>query len=432
MQKKRLIRPLPRPAFENIESVLRSVENGPQNADGLPAGLKDLDRDLARAALLDVRVLLAGVLSALGSRRTAGAHGYRTRQVLTCVGWVAVHYAYIRGTGSSVLLTALGAAGRSTAAARDRAVRCAALCGSFAEGRNMLARLCGIAISVSKLRELTLEHGEQCLRDQDIAAADVRSYPAYTPKNGETETVRTLFCMLDGTGAPCTKKDTADIKGKNGQAGTRQIRVAVFGEYQWLDKNGRPLPFRESFSYAVSGDTISQVSVLVRKQGLARGYGKVIRMQCVADGEEALENTLRDAFPDAIFTNDFMHACEHLHACCEQLEPDPQALEKEYRFLKGLLYRIGAASVIKRIERRYAQDLEASSEARKQLDYLRKREPNMRYGKLRKDGLFIASGHVEAAARVIVVRRCKQAGMHWRHKNAIRMSAIIANMRSAA
>lgn len=395
-------------------------------------GLKDLDRDLAKAALLDVRVLLAGVLSDLGSRRTGGAHGYRTRQVLTCVGWVAVRYAYIRGTGASALLTALGAVARSTAAARDRAVRCAALCGSFAEGRNMLARLCGIAISVSKLRELTLEHGEQCLRDQDMAAADVRSYPAHTPKNGETETVRTLFCMLDGTGAPCTKKDTAGIKGKNGQAGTRQIRVAVFGEYQWLDKKGRPLPFRESFSYAVSGDTISQVSVLVRKQGLARGYGKVVRMQCVADGEEALENTLRDAFPDAIFTNDFMHACEHLHACCEQLEPDPHALAKEYRFLKGLLYRIGAASVIKRIERRHAPTLEKSSEASKQLDYLRKREPNMRYGKLRKEGLFIASGHVEAAARVIVVRRCKQAGMHWRHKNAIRMSAIIAKIRSAA
>jgi len=426
-----LIRPLPRPAFENIESVLRSIESGPENEDGLPAGLKDLDRDLAKAALLDVRVLLECVLSCLGSRRTEGAHGYRTRLVLTCVGWVAVRHAYIRA-GASAFLAALGVVARSTAAARDRTVRCAVLCGSFAEGRNMLACLCGIAISVSKLRALALGHGEHCLREQDMAAADVRTYPAYKPKDGETETVRTLFCMLDGTGSPCTKADTAGIKGKNGQAGTRQIRVAVFGEYQWLDKKGRPLPFRGSFSYAVSGDTISQASVLVRRLGLARGYGKVIRMQCVADGEEALEKALRDAFPDAIFTNDFMHACDHLHACCEQLEPDPQALAKEYRFLKGLLYRIGAASVIKRIERRHAPALEKSGEAKKQLDYLRKREPNMRYGKLRKAGLFIASGHVEAAARVIVVRRCKQAGMHWRHENAIRISAILANLRSAA
>ena len=55
----------------------------------------------------------------------------------------------------------------------------------------------------------------------------------------------------------------------------------------------------------------------------------------------------------------------------------------------------------------------------KELDYLRKRKNNMSYGKLRKEGLFISSGHVEAAARVIVGRRCKQAGMHWRHNDAI-------------
>jgi hypothetical protein len=55
-----------------------------------------------------------------------------------------------------------------------------------------------------------------------------------------------------------------------------------------------------------------------------------------------------------------------------------------------------------------------------------------RYGQLRMDGLFIASSHVEAAARVLVVRRCKQAGMHWRHINAIRISAILAHFRSVA
>jgi hypothetical protein len=155
-------------------------------------------------------------------------------------------------------------------------------------------------------------------------------------------------------------------------------------------------------------------------------------MQCVADGEEALEKALRDAFPAAIFTHDFMHACGHLHTCCENLGLPAEAAGKEYRFLKGLLYRSGAAAVIKRLEGKYAQALGASPEAEKELDYIRKRKQNMCYGQLRKNGLFIASGHVEAAARVLVVRRCKQAGMHWRHQNAIRISAILAHLRSAA
>jgi hypothetical protein len=392
-----------------------------------------LDGKLADAAVRDLRALLSAVLSRLGSRQTAKAHGYRTRQLLTCLGWVPVRFAYVRKASAGAFLNAFGITAKSTAAARDRIVRCAVLCGSFAEGRGMLRRLTGIQISISKIRALALDFGDQCLHRQDQAIPDVRVYPARTPANGETRTARTLFCMLDGTGAPCTKADTAESKGKQGgEAGTRQIRVMVFGEYQWLDKHGRPAPFQNSFSYAVSGADIAEVTGLVRKLGIARGYGTVARMQCVADGEDALEKALRDAFREAIFTNDFIHACTHMHACCENLGLDAEAQRKEYRFLKGLLYRIGAPAVIKRIESKYAPALAASALADKELDYLRKRKQNMNYGWLRKNGYFIASGHVEAAARILVVRRCKQAGMHWRHINAIRISAILAQLRSAA
>jgi hypothetical protein len=427
-----LNRRLPRPAIENIEAVLRAIESGPTNGEGFPIALQDLDRQLADAVVRDMRTLMSAVLSSIGGRKTAGAHGYRVRQILTCFGWIPVRYAYVQQARASALLSAVGVAARSTAAAREWVVRCAALCGSFAEGRGMLRRLTGIDVSVSKLRKMALEYGERCLRTQEEAAPDLRSYPERASKDGETETTRTLFCMLDGTGAPCTQKDTADTKGKNGEAGTRQIRVALFGEYGWLDEKGRPSPFKGSFSYAVSGDKISEVAGLVRKLGIARGYGTAARMQCVADGEEALEKALRDAFPAAIFTNDFMHACGHLHTCCENLGLHAEATGKEYRFMRGLLYRSGAAAVIKRLDAQYAQALDASQEAKKELDYIRKRKENMCYGQLRKNGLFIASGHVEAAARVLVVRRCKQAGMHWRHKNAIRISAILAHLRSAA
>lgn len=411
---------------------MRVIESGAVDEQGFPLALRELDRDLADAAGRDMRVLMSAVLSHYGNRKTVAAHGYRTRQILTCFGWVPVHYAYVRDASTSALLNALGVVTKCTTTARDWVVRCATLCGSFAEGSTMLGQLTSMNVSVSKLRAMALEYGEECLLSQEKAVRDVRSYPERVPKDGETETARTLFCMLDGTGAPCTKKDTAEIKGKHGEAGTRQIRVAMFGEYEWLDKRGRPSPFKDSFSYAVSGEEISEVAALVRKLGVARGYGMAPRMQCVADGEVALEKALRDSFPDAVFTNDFMHACSYLHTCCENLGLSEKDTGKEYRFLRGLLYRWGASSVIKRLENRYAEPLSSSLEAAKALDYIRKREDNMQYGQLRKEGFFIASGHIEAAARVIVVRRCKQAGMHWRHQNAIRISAILAHLRSAA
>ena len=64
---------------------------------------------------------------------------------------------------------------------------------------------------------------------------------------------------------------------------------------------------------------IGELTGQLKLQGVARGSGTVPRMQCVADGEEALEKALRDAFPFAVFTNDFMHASGYLNTCCQAL-----------------------------------------------------------------------------------------------------------------
>lgn len=394
--------------------------------------LQNVDQTLAEAVREDMRLYLSRLLSCWGMQRTPGAHGYRERSLLSAFGWINVRFAYVRGASESAFLHAFGVVSKCSATAREQITRCAALCGSFAEARNLLGFLTGLYLSTSKVRALALSRGEQHLIEQKDPPADVRVYPKRALREGETGAAHTFFCMLDGTGVPCTKADTLHTQGKNGDAGTRQIRIAVFGEYDRLNKNGRPVAIPGSFSYAVFDEEISDVSCLIRKLGLARGYGSASRIQCVADGEEALETALRHAFTGTLFTNDFMHACTHLFGCCQNIGLPPDHIQKEYRFLKGLLFRWDAATVIRSIERRFGDQLPQSSVADKELDYLRKRQANMRFGLLRKQGLFIASGHVEAAARMLVVRRCKQTGMHWRHRNALRISAILASLRSAA
>ena len=96
------------------------------------------------------------------------------------------------------------------------------------------------------------------------------------------------------------------------------------------------------------------------------------------------------------------------------------------------MFRHGAGSAVDRIRRLYPEELKASEEARAALDYLDKHRESMRYGWLRRNDYCISSSHVEAAARILVSRRCKQTGMHWRHHNAACVGAIIARLRSAA
>ena len=408
--------------------MLRDLESAPLGAEGVPEGAAEADARLRDAARKDLLAFLGLLFTLFAARSPGGCHSVRAVQLLTVLGWTEVSERYVPRRPSA-LRAALGVKGKATAAARDAAERCGALCGSFREGADMLRRLAGVDVSASKLRKMTLAFGEECVAGLQDPAPDVREYPR-KPAAAVSQAPRTLFCMADGGAANCCKADTEGVKGKDGEAGTRQIRVAVFGEYGWLDKRGRPVPWAESFSYAVSGEAIDKVTPLIKRHGLARGSGTVPRMLCLADGESALEDALRDAFPNALFANDFAHAADHLHACCLALEPEQSAAEREYRFCRGLLFRNGAQSAVKRLRRLCQKELDASPDALKDLLYLEKRKDNMRYGWLRKQGCYIATGHVEAAVRVLVVRRCKQAGMHWRHKNAVGMAAIHAHYRS--
>ena len=137
---------------------------------------------------------------------------------------------------------------------------------------------------------------------------------------------------------------------------------------------------------------------------------------------------MRDALPFAVFTTDIMHALQYLSLCCENLGiPDWRT---EYATSRRIMFRHGGGSVADRIRRLYSKELATSETAQSAIDYIDRRKDNMRYGWLRKNGYYISSAHAEAAARILVARRCKQAEMHGRHYNAACVCALIAKIRS--
>ena len=395
----------------------------------------NFDRDLAKAVSKDMAAYEGEVMSSVASRgRGKGVNGTRTRQAFTSYGWTEVRHPYRVGNPEEFdVFRAFGVERKMTPFASETVTRLAATLGSFAETRGTLALLGHGTVSASKIRSETLAVGERDLEALRDPAKDVRRYTDAQLKvpDGGRRVERTLVAMSDGTNAPCTKADTAGVRGRDGgEAGSRQLRVSNFCEYAAVTEKGVPVPIRGSFSYAVMHGDIGELTGQLKLQGVARGSGTVPRMQCVADGEEALEKALRDAFPFAVFTNDFMHAGGYLNTCCQALGIEDAT--KEYRTCRSIMLRHGAGSAVDRIKRLYADRLAASKEAASALDYLDRRRDNMRYGWLRKNGYYISSAHAEAAARIIVARRCKQAGMHWRLHNAACVCAIIARLRSVA
>ena len=346
--------------------------------------------------------------------REPGVNGIRTKQVFTRFGWCEVRHPYRVGNPeASDVFKTFGVERKMTPFASSVATRLAVTLGSFQEAKDTLALLgCG-DVSASKLRKETLCVGEAALSALRHPEKDVRQYTdaKLRTTEGARSVPRTLVMMSDGTNPPCTKADTSGVKGKNSvQAKSRQLRVTSACEYVNVTDKGVPIPIKGSFSYSVTDLGIEELTSLIHEQAVSRGSGTVPRVQCVVDGEEALEKAMRE--------------------CCEKLGIADAA--KEFKTCRAIMLRHGAGSAVDRIKRLYAKELESSADAKDALNYLDKRRENMRYGWLRKNGYYISSCHIEAAARILVARRCKQAGMHWRHHNAACVCAIIALLRSVA
>jgi hypothetical protein len=457
-----------------LQVVLDALATAAEAAgpERLPEGIDTLEKRLAEAVRGDMADLYGGVLDLLGRVNLHGVpDGYRKVTVCTWFGHVNFQSAYYgpdpaqesrqvrrrreREQASGVhrrqkngtfprkggapcaypLQTALNMRDGMTAAFGDAAQRAGVLAGSFAEGSSLLRLFLGVPVPNATYRRKMLAAGRRALHAQEFPLLRLLAphLPAWLLAT-TTATLPTLYIMLDGTGVPCVKKDTEGIKGKgeDGQAGTREVKVAIVGTYRRLNRHGRPVRDPGCESHIVSPKQAKDFGTLLRKLANSRGYGnRAFRVQIVGDGAEWIANIVRDAFPGKtiIFTNDFYHACEYLHACVELAESDPAVVAKNYRRAKSILYRFGAASLVRHLKKRYSS-LDPEHAAWGKLAYIEDRAEQMKYGQFRRQGLYIGSGPIEAACRTDVARRCKQAGMHWRLHNAAAICALTARFRS--
>ena len=431
-----------------------------------------LEGELVEAVRADMRPVMSDALSMVCRSTAFGAPSqYRTRTVCTSFGHVSFECAYYapdtsrmsrqvrrrlerekakgakrlekggdypRKGGASCAypgLKAIGERDGMTPTLAGAMQRMGVVSGSFAEGSRMLKLMLGVDMPTSTFRRKLLLAGERAVQAQEFPLLRVLTpyFPVWMLLT-TVATTPTLYIMMDGTGVPCVEEDTKDSKGRNpdGQAGTRELKVGIVGTYSRLDRKGRPVRDPGCETHIVSAKTASEFGVLLRRHANSRGYGgkQFRRIQIVGDGAEWIVGVVRNAFPGStvIFTNDFYHACEYLHGFISMAEP-AEKITASYKTAKSILKRYGAQTLLRHLRKKYSH-IGEKCEAWTKIEYIEKRTKHMEYGEFVKQGLFIGSGPVEAACRTDVVRRCKQAGMHWRLKNAAAICALTARFRS--
>ena len=295
---------------------------------------------------------------------------------------------------------------------------------SFARAAALLSGLAGVTLSARTI-ERSAEATGAAARTAAGAEAAAITARVIVPLPPPAPVPDMLYVEVDGTGVPVRASETAGRagKGEDGQAGTREVKLARLFTVSGLDERGRPVMDPGSSTYVATFDGKDALAGLVKAEYLRRGGEHHRQVVAVGDGAAWIWGMAEELYPHATHIVDIYHAREHLHDLASHLAfitPDPAAwLEDRSADLDA-----GDIEAIIGAARHYPLAGVKADELDKKLGYFKRNIHRMRYQHFRDLGMFTGSGAIEGGIKAIVVQRAKQSGMHWTVEGAADIIAL--------
>lgn len=362
---------------------------------------------LEDAVLAQMRQLGQQVLSeALSERRgyTGSQHrcacggrqwfkDYRNKQVLTSLGPVTVRRAYyycgICGRGSHPYDAASGLGSGQLSARLSATVSLVATHTGFAQAGRLVEELIGIRVDDNTLARTAEQAGGVAMAREQEAVERFQASRAFPEARVRPSR---LYVSWDGTTAPM-------------RDGWREAKCAAI---YWADAAaGRQQRYVSGFQ---SSERFGwQVWCEACRCGLREAEEVVV----LADGAEWIWKQVQTYMPRAVQILDWYHASEHVWACAHKLygEGSESASAWADRML-GVLWEQGGRALLDRL-RGSPVGAERTESLAELTRYVTNNVSRMDYPAYRRRGLDVGSGPVEAACKVLVGARLKQAGMRW-------------------
>lgn len=195
------------------------------------------------------------------------------------------------------------------------------------------------------------------------------------------------------------------------------IKTAVIYEGKRLER--KDVDTVDNPHYIAAQEKSEDFGGRVYAKAMQAGYDKARERVVLADGGEWIWNEVNIHFPDSIKILDYFHACEHIYRLASVLygESDPKGKRWAKEHCKKLKEK-GPSSLIRAMKRRKARTAQDREALRLEFGYFNKYRRYMNYPKYRAKGMMIGSGPVEAACKIVVGQRLKQAGMRWTKNGA--------------
>jgi hypothetical protein len=370
---------------------------------------------LRTALLEDGRRLLENLLARVPVCEPApqpGQRVYRDRacQILSVLGPLTLRRDYYHPPGPEggfPLDDALGLRdGCTPGAARMFSRTLAQL--PFVESSQQLQELAGLKVEPSRLQRLAAAVGPS-------VQEPLLQLPAPNPSPPPQ-----FYVSIDGTGVPMVRPELEGRAGRgpDGQARTREVKLAAFFTQTLTDSEGHPLRDPDSTTYLASFVCSDQFGPLARRAALQRGMAQASQLIYLGDGAAWVWEIARTCFASAIQILDYYHASQHVIALAKAVHTDAGSAQNWGVRWKALIYDSELDTVLD--EARQAGGPALSVEAQREIDYLKNNRARMDYLRYRNQGWFIGSGVVEAGCKHVIGQRLKQSGMSVAHQTRSR------------
>jgi hypothetical protein len=294
---------------------------------------------------------------------------------------------------------------------------------SFEQGREQLELLAGIQVTAKAVERQAEAIGSNVEVHQqvEIQRAKQLELPAVC-----APAVPILYIEMDGTAIPVVKAETEGRAGKvEGQpAHTREVKLGCAFTQTTTDREGRPVRDAESTSYVAAIEPAEQFGLRLYTEAWRRGWSRARKKVVIGDGAVWIWNLAEQHFPGAIQIVDLYHARQHLWELSAKLflhEPKPRK-----RWIARCLDRLDHGKIealVKILRDSPPLSDELAKNIANEAEYFERNADRMRYPAFRAQGLFVGSGVVEAACKIVIGARLKCSGMFWTLRGA---NAIIA------
>jgi hypothetical protein len=139
-----------------------------------------------------------------------------------------------------------------------------------------------------------------------------------------------------------------------------------------------------------------------------------VRLCFVGDGADWIWDCVKEYFPECRQVLDYYHCSEHLHAFAKMQFSEKDKADSWVEQTKVRLFHNNASHIIAGLNRMKCKTAEVRAEKDKLVNYLKKNQDRVEYGRLRRGGYPLGSGAIESANKFISNIRLKRSGAWWK------------------